>query len=176
MNAPTSTQSPYVPPTPTAQSVPTAGYPATEDSFAYTPTVGTVDNSKRNTFIALGAGIGLLALIGIFATINSKPEPVSVDASLTLVDQNCYDLSWGYFDIPGAQITLTVDGVIEGYTSFPRFGTNTALGCKFTGYFSDIPADGETYSYSLASGRRGVITRSLSEMQANNWSFDLTLG
>ena len=176
LNGGAAPQTPYVPPAPVAQSVPTAGYPTPEDSFSYSPVANTPDNSKRNSFIALGAGIGFLALIGIFATINAKPDPVSIDASLTLVDQNCYNLSWGYFDIPGAQVTITVDGVVAGYGTFPRFGSSSLLGCKFTAYFSDIPADGETYSYSMASGRRGVVTRSLSEMQANDWSFDLTLG
>jgi hypothetical protein len=176
LNSSAAAQTPYVPPAPVSQSVPTASYPTPEDSFSYTPTISAPDNTKRNSFIAIGAGVGLLALIGIFATITAKPDPVSVDASLTIIDQNCYNLGWGYFDIPGAQVTLTVDGVVEGYAAFPRYGTNTVLGCKFTGYFTDIPADGETYSYSLASGRRGVVTRTLSEMQANDWAFDLTLG
>lgn len=134
------------------------------------------NNSTRNSLLAVAGGLVLIVLFGIFLKIASKPIPVSVSASLTLVDQKCYDLSWGYFDIPGAQITLTVDGVVEGYATFPRFGSTSILGCKFSATFSDIPADGETYSYSLASGRRGVITRTLSEMQANDWSFDLTLG
>ena len=176
LNSPAASQAPYVPSAPATQPGQVVSYPTPEDSFTYTPTISAQDNSKRNTFIALGGGVGLLALIGIFATITSKPDPVTVDASLTIIDQNCYNLGWGYFDIPGAQVTLTVDGVIKGYAAFPRYGTNTVLGCKFTGYFSDIPADGETYSYSLASGRRGVVTRTLAEMQANDWSFDLTLG
>ena len=176
LNTPAATQAPYVPPAPAAQPIQAVAYPTPEDSFAYTPTIPTQDNSKRNLFIGLGAGGGLLALIGIFVAITAKPEPVSVEASLTIIDQNCYNLGWGYFDIPGAQVTLTVDGVVAGYATFPRYGSPTVLGCKFTGYFSEIPADGETYSYSLASGRRGVVTRTLAEMQANDWSFDLTLG
>ena len=159
-----------------SQPVPPSNYPTPEDSFSYTPSTGIPGNSKRNLFIAIGGGVAVLAAIGIFAAINAKPDPVSVDASLTLVDQNCYDLSWGYFDIPSAQVTLTVDGVIKGYASFPSVGSSSVLGCKFTAYFSDIPADGDVYSYSLASGRRGVITKTLTEMKADDWSFDLSLG
>lgn len=169
-------QTPYVPQVAVVQPVATSSYSAPEDSFSYTPVANTPNNSKRNTFIAIGGGVAFLALIGIFATITSKPDPVSVTASLTLADQNCYDLSWGYFDIPSAQVTLTVDGVVEGYSTFPRVGSTSILGCKFTTYFSDIPADGDVYSYSLASGRRGVITRTRAEMEAENWSFDLSLG
>ena len=169
-------QTPYVPPAAEAHPTPPASYQVPEDSFSYTPIARTPDTSKRNIFIAVGGVVGFLALIGIFATVTSKPDPVSVSASLTLVDQNCYDLSWGYFDIPSAQVTLTVDGVVEGYSTFPRVGSTSLLGCKFTTYFSDIPADGDTYSYSLASGRRGVITRTRAEMEAEDWSFDLSLG
>lgn len=157
---------------PVAQVIPPSG------GFTYQSTEVPVlkNKSTRNSLIAVVGGLALIALFGFFLKVTSKPDPVSVSASLTLIDQNCFDLSWGYFDIPGAQITLTVDGVVEGYATFPRFGSSSLLGCKFSANFSEIPADGEIYSYSLASGRRGVITRTLSEMQANDWSFDLTLG
>jgi len=169
-------QTPHTPQPPTVQPVVQSHYPIPEESGSWTPTVRTSDNSKRNTLIAVGGVVGFLALIGIFVTITSKPDPVSVSTSLTLVDENCYDLSWGYFDIPSAQVTLTIDGVVKGYSTFPRVGSTSLLGCKFTTYFSDIPADGNTYSYSLASGRRGVITRTRAEMEAEDWSFDLSIG
>ena len=170
-------QTPYTPPPPPiSPPFATTNYPVPEESGSWNPTIRTADNSKRNTFVAVGGVLALLVVIGIFAKITSKPDPVSVDASLTLVDQNCYDLSWGYFDIPNAQVTLTVDGVVKGYATFPRVGSTSALGCKFTTYFTDIPADGSTYSYSLASGRRGVITKTRAEMEAASWSFDLSLG
>ncbi len=131
---------------------------------------------KRNMLFAIAGATCLVLFIGIAVLISAKPEPVAVTASLTIVDESCYGLGWGYLDVPGAQVILTVDGVIEGYGSYPRVGTSSILGCKFTTTFYDIPSDGEMYSYSLASGRRGVITKSQSELESSGWSFDLTLG
>jgi hypothetical protein len=49
------------------------------------------------------------------------------------------------------------------------------LGCKFTAFISDVPSDAENYSVSMASGRRGTIYKTKSELLANDWTFYLSL-
>jgi hypothetical protein len=115
---------------------------------------------NKNVLIFSIAGVTafLVFVAGIFF-VTKSPAPVSVSVSLTLLDQECYDLSWGYFDILGADVELEVDGVTTGYASLSALG-----------------ADGSVYSYSMASGRRGSITKTKTELEADGWSFDLTIG
>jgi len=134
-------------------------------------------SSNKNTLIfsTAGATVGLV-LIAVLFTATRSPSPVSVDVSLTLIDEECYDVSWGYFDIPGADVELEVDGVTLGYATFPGYGNSNYLGCEFTATFYNIPPDGQMYSYHLASGRRGEITKSREELELSDWSMDLTIG
>jgi len=132
-------------------------------------------NNNALIFSISGATLALVLIGGLFF-VTKSPEPVSVDVSLTLLDEQCFDISWGYFDIPGGDIELEVDGVTTGYASFPSYGNTTYLGCEFAATFYDIPADASVYSYSLGNGRRGVITKSREELEADDWSFRLSIG
>ena len=132
-------------------------------------------NKNTLIFSISGGTLALLLIAGLFV-FTRPPEPVTVDVALTLIDAECYDISWGYFDIPGADIELEVDGVTLGYASFPSYGDTTFLGCEFNATFYNIPADGSFYTYSLASGRRGEITKTREEFEADNWSMRLSIG
>lgn len=174
LNASQSAAPTHVPP---PQQSPNPAFTSESVPFNFPAPVSTNPQfQKRNMLFAIAGVTCLVLFIGIAVLISAKPEPVAVTASLTIVDESCYGLGWGYLDVPGAQVILTVDGVIEGYGTYPRVGTSSILGCKFTTTFYDIPSDGEMYSYSLASGRRGLITKSQSELESSGWSFDLTLG
>jgi hypothetical protein len=84
-------------------------------------------------------------------------------------------LSFGYGDIPSGQVIITVDGESAGFGSYSSVGTTTYRGCKFTAYVNDVPSDGENYSISMASGRRGTIYNTRSELIDNDWTFSLSL-
>lgn len=132
-------------------------------------------NNNKVIYSISGATLALVLILGLVA-VTKSPEPVTVDVSLTLLDEQCYDISWGYFDIPGADVELEVDGLTVGYAAFPSYGDSTYLGCEFNATFYDIPADGSIYSYSMASGRRGVITKTREELEADGWSLGLSIG
>lgn len=132
-------------------------------------------SGSRNSIIGLVSGLVVLVLVILIAGNSAKAEPVTVTVEMTIQDENCWDLSWGYGDIPGAQVIITVDGVSSGFGSYPSVGSSTILGCKFTTYISDVPSDGENYSVSMASGRRGTIYNTRSELIANDWTFSLSL-
>jgi hypothetical protein len=132
-------------------------------------------NKNVLIFSIAGATLALVMIGGLFV-VTKSPEPVAVDVSLTLLDESCYDVSWGYFDIPGADIELDVDGVTVGYASFPSYGDSTYLGCEFNATFYNIPSDGSIYSYSLASGRRGEIVKTRDELESDGWSLGLSIG
>ena len=132
-------------------------------------------NKNALIFSIAGGTLALVMTVGVFIFTRS-PEPVSVDVSLTLLDEECYDIGWGYFDIPGGDIELEVDGLTVGYATLPGYGDTTLLGCEFKATFYNIPADGSIYTYSMASGRRGVITKTRDELESSDWSFGLTIG
>ena len=132
-------------------------------------------SGSRNSIIGLVSGLVVLVLVILIAGNSAKAEPVTLTVEMTIQDESCWDLSWGYGDIPGAQVIITVDGVSSGFGSYPSVGSSTILGCKFTTYVSDVPSDGENYSVSMASGRRGTIYNTRSELIANDWTFSLSL-
>jgi hypothetical protein len=95
---------------------------------------------------------------------------------MSIEDEYCDDLSWGYDDIPGGAIILSVDGVATGFANYSYYGTDTSTGCDFDAYFYDIPTNGTFYSLRMASGLRGTIENDKSEMEYNGWHFDVSLG
>lgn len=134
-------------------------------------------NANRNFFIAGLSGLLLLVLGIVFVgSISAGNSPVMVTVEMTLVDEfDCFDVSWGYADIPGGQVVLEVDGV-EYFGSYGAYGTYTGTGCKFTALISDVKSDGINYSIGMASGRRGTIYSSRADLMANDWTFSLSLG
>ncbi len=150
----------------------------------YNPVASTADsgfksgsNANRNFFIAGFSGLLSLVLGIIFVgSISSGNSPVMVTIEMTLVDEfDCFDVSWGYADIPGGQVVLEVDGV-EYFGTYGAYGTYTGTGCKFTALISDVKSDGMNYSIGMASGRRGTIYSSRADLMANDWTFSLSLG
>jgi hypothetical protein len=133
------------------------------------------DNFKNTRWAILGVSVfALLFLVAVAG--GNKLEPVTVTAEMTLVDTECSDMSWGYGDIPGGQVIISVDGVASGFGNYPAIGATSPLGCKFVAYVGDVPADGESYSISMASGRRGTVYNSRSELESNGWTFKISLG
>lgn len=150
------------------------------DSQVTNPYAPTHNSSSNNKQIAI-VSIVILALIalGVVASVIKNVTTVkttTVTVTQTLVDQYCYDISWGYGDIPGAQVVLTADGENVGYGSYSAVGSTTALGCQFTAYIYDVPMNAENYAVELASGRRGVVYNTKEDMVSNDWNIYLTLG
>ncbi len=144
-------------------------------SFQEFPVRKQFGSGSKNSIIGLVSGIVVLVLFILIIGNSAKAEPVTLTVEMTIKDESCWDLSWGYNDIPGAQMIVTVDGVSAGFGSYPSVGSTTILGCKFTTYISDVPSDGENYSVAMASGRRGTIYNTRSELIANDWTFSLSL-
>jgi hypothetical protein len=132
-------------------------------------------SGSKNSIIGLVSGLFVLILVILIAGNSAKAEPVTLTVEMTIKDESCWDLSWGYGDIPNGQVIVSVDGVSSGYGSYSSVGSSTILGCKFTAYISDVPSDGENYSISMASGRRGTVYNSRSDLIANDWVFPLSL-
>jgi hypothetical protein len=124
-----------------------------------------------------GAATFVLLLAGVIFYNATKVTYVNVEADMTLIGTECYDISWGFFDIPGGQVALKVDGVPIAYANYPSTGDSSAyLGCRFSTTFYDVPTNGSFYSFGLASGRRGTIDKSREEMVTDGWSFSVSLG
>lgn len=134
-------------------------------------------SGNRNKVTAIAASIAavVIALAVIFVNAN-KVTYTSVSVSMSIYDENCWNLSWGYFDIPSGQVVISVDGKPTAYANYSALGTNTGLACKFETTFYNVPTNGEYYAVYMSSGRRGTITKSKAEMEADGWAFDLSLG
>ena len=139
-----------------------------------------INEPKKNTLssnsvIAICVG-ALIFVVILIAGSSSSSSPVTMTVEMTVSGQDCFDLSWGYGDIPNGQVIVTVDGESAGFGTYSALGSSTGFGCKFTAYVSDVPSDGESYSVSMASGRRGTIYNTRAELEANDWTFSLSLG
>ncbi len=135
------------------------------------------NHSNKNFIFAGLAGLLVLILGVVFVgTVNSGSSPVTVTVEMVLIDEyDCFDISWGYSDIPGGQVVLDVDGV-EYFGTYNSFGTPTGSGCKFTASISNVDSNGVNYSVGMASGRRGTIYNSREDLRTNDWTFYLSLG
>lgn len=138
------------------------------------PVTSKVSNKKSLGILGgvLGA-IVLLIIIG--ASVGSPTTTVQVNMTLK-GEYDCSSISWGYYDVPGGAIELSMDGEIVGRGNYDSSGKYTVLGCQYTAYISEVPTDGDNYSIAFASGRRGVVYNSKSELESNAWTFDLSLG
>lgn len=136
-------------------------------------------NPKNNQSKILIIVLCVFFALGFFVVaINQflvvKTTMVTVD--MVLVDEECYDISWGYFDIPGAKVVLTADGEEVGNGYYSETGNTTYLGCEFTAYIYDVPTNAESYGIEMASGRRGIIYNSGEDLESNDWTFSLSIG
>jgi hypothetical protein len=121
-------------------------------------------------------GVFVLGLIFLGIRQSAVPQVTDVTVSMVIVNASCYNLSWGYGDIPGGQVVITADGAQVGFGAYSVFGDDVALGCRFEAFIPGVPMDAENYSVSMASGRRGVIYNTKSELEANGWAFELSIG
>ena len=139
------------------------------------------DNSKnKNLFIGLGIFGVAAALLLLVKLASGGAQPVTVTVEMTVINQQCSEISfgdsWGYSDIPGGQVLVKVDDTETFVGAYQIYGTTSALGCKFSATISGVKSDGENYSVSMASGRRGTVYSTRSELEANDWTFSLSLG
>lgn len=144
--------------------------PAFNDLPAYVP-------KKKNTAAIIGASVTAAVLAIVLVVVNAnKVTYTDVTVSMSIYDQSCWNLSWGYFDIPGGEVYISVDGERVAYGSYPAIGTQSGLSCKFETTLYNVPMNGETYLTGMSSGRRGTISKSKSEMESDGWVFDLYMG
>jgi hypothetical protein len=165
----------YVPPKVNTPPPLTTEFIESAAAFQDYPVRKQFGSGSKNSIIGLVSGLFILILVILIAGNSAKAEPVTITVEMTIKDESCWDLSWGYGDIPNGQVIISVDGVSAGYGSYSSLGSSTILGCKFTAYISDVPSDGENYSISMASGRRGTVYNSRSDLIANDWTFSLSL-
>jgi hypothetical protein len=167
-----------------------AGFASQPSTFSAFPDSSMNQPSKDNTPLFIGLGIAgfLILILIIFAVSKSSssgggddggvftPSTTTVSFTMSINGQYCNDLSWGYNDIPGGSIILSVDGISTGFASYSYYGTDTSTSCDFSAYFYDVPTTGSIYSVRMASGLRGTIDNYQWELESNGWQFNLSLG
>ena len=131
---------------------------------------------KKKLGVMIGAAVLALLIAGGFIFNATKTKYTAVAVSMHIYGQNCYDLSWGYSDIPNGQVILSVDGeqVSTGY--YGSTGLEGGTYCTFSTVLSHVPMNGDNYVISMGSGLRGTVSNSRSEMESNDWDIVLSLG
>lgn len=102
------------------------------------------------------------------------PQTTFLDVSLTVFDEDGCNFSWGYDDIPGSTVTVSVDGVPIAFDQLPSFGDDGVVYCDFEVSIAGVPTDGNIYEIEI--GRRGTAVLSRTELVADNWSYSGSIG
>jgi hypothetical protein len=126
------------------------------------------------TGMVLGIGVVLVSIFVFFKVSNVATTDVLV--KMTLVGQSCSDISWGYSDIPGGNVNLSVDGVNVGTATYDSYGITSATGCQFGTTVYGVKENGSSYSVISGNAIRGTITETKDQLSADGWTFNLTLG
>lgn len=183
-----SSGSTFAPPPPPPQPGSGAGFAAQSQpsTFSAYPTNSMTPPQKNNTGLFIGLGIAGVLIAGFIFSMVLKgsggsggvfaPQTTTVSVTMALKGQYCNNVSWGYSDIPNGSIILSVDGFATGFANYSNYGTDSATSCDFDAYFYDIPTNGTVYSLRMASGLRGTVDNYKSEMEANGWHIDVSLG
>jgi len=154
-------------------------------SFDFSPQPEKTTNKNLPIFLGSGALV-LIILIFIIVKLggSSSTDASSISPSIRSVtvemkindEYDCFDLSPGYSDIPGAQVVISMDGSPIGFGSYSYFGTYQSGGCVFTAIVPGVPTNGLNYAVEMASGRRGTIYATNADLEMSGWTFSLSLG
>ena len=145
---PAPSNSPLMPPPPAPSiSVPTPNF----DPLLPPPPAFTPQKNKNVIAMITAASIAVLLVIGVIVNAN-KVTYTSVEVSMSIYDQDCWNLSWGYYDIPGGEVVLSMDGVDVAWADYPSTGVDSSLACTFSTTFFNVPMNGEIYEFSMSSG------------------------
>lgn len=138
--------------------------------------------ANKSGFISknqLMMGVAILSLVFFIIFIvntSSKVTLVTVTVEMTIQGESCSNLSAGYADVPNGQVILMLDGKSVGFGTYSILGSSIGVGCQYTASIADVPSDGKNYSIAMANGNRGTIYNTRSELEANEWTFSLSLG
>jgi hypothetical protein len=123
-------------------------------------------------FVGLSQSGALAAhhdIVGTFVLMNTENSA----SAIAVTSSDCRG-GGGYSDIaPGTPVTVRDETGKLLASSSLGVGTGTVTRCTFTFTLKGVP---EVSFYSVEVGRRGQISNSLADMQANGWRFGLTLG
>jgi hypothetical protein len=156
-------------------STPVIGEPAFNPTQGTTTSNNTGINSPIVRGIAIAVGAVLVAIF-VFVAFRGSVATTDVTVKMVLVGENCSSVSWGYSDIPGGTVNLSVDGVSVGSGSYTSYGTTVVNGCQFTATIPAVKENGSNYTISTGNILRGSVTNSKADLSGNNWTFELTLG
>jgi hypothetical protein len=191
----TSYPSPSVPNpyAPQQQSSSSAGFASLPPGSFSSNNVGNDYYQKKNN-VGLFVGIGIAAVLILVLVISSVSKgsgggsdggdsgggytatSTTITVTMSINGEYCSSLSWGYGDIPGGSLILSVDGVATGFANYSYYGTDTSSSCDFTASFYNVPTSGTIYSVRMASGLRGSVDNYQYALAANGWQFNLSLG
>lgn len=102
------------------------------------------------------------------------PATTALDVTLTVFDEDGCNFGWGYDDVPGAIVTVSMDGVPIAFDQLPLFGDDGIVYCEFEVSVAGVPTDGNIYEIEI--GRRGKAVMSRAELIADSWSYNGSLG
>ena len=132
--------------------------------------------ANRPLIVGVSIGVGGVLLAIIAFVLISGAVKTDITVNMTIIGESCSNITWGYLDIPGGTISLSVDGASVGSSSYGAYGTTTATGCQFSTVLAGVKENGSSYQVTSGNAIRGSITETKSQLSSDNWTFNLTLG
>jgi hypothetical protein len=148
-----------------------------------------VERRTRRIAKLIVAGVVLLVVVAVggFVLVDAKPNTHTVTGTFVLSGTTSTlsptifangGICWGkggYSDIAaGTPVTLKDEAATILATAALGLGTGTDTECTFTFTLTGVSDSAKFYSVEV--GRRGAISKSHDELEADGWVFGLTLG
>lgn len=135
--------------------------------------------TKKRLPVAAIVGITIAAIgalgVGAAAVVSASNPMHDLTVELTVYSGDGCDLPFGYFDVPGAGVTVTVDDAVVARDVLPTTGDEDwGTSCTFSVNVGPVPADGT--NYVLEIGDRGEVENSRDEVESNDWTMSASLG
>lgn len=167
---------PAVAAAPSMPATPPGGLPPVQTFGFPTTPPPPPPKSGRSLFIGLAiAGVLVLGVIAVgLGSATQAPPTRNLSITYSVFGVDGCDLSWGYSDVPGSQVTVEMDGQIVATGTVPLYGTAVLQSCMYSMDLGPVRSDGDFYSVSI--GRRGTLNYSQTDMNDQDWSLNLSLG
>jgi hypothetical protein len=136
------------------------------------------DKRTRTSLLVVAFFVLVVAVAGTLVfTLQASRQPLTIEYGLLDTDggSDCSGGDGGYSDIaPGMPVTVADEkGTILASTTIPETGEDLGFGCIWT---LRVAVPDDAAQYSIEGGRRGAVTYSHQELQAQHWQVSLGIG
>lgn len=147
-----------------------------ESPFPAFPAGPGISQKKRPTGWIIGGSIAALVAVvaSVLIFVNREPPTTTMMVDLTVFNDEGCTFGFGYADVPGSNVTVSMDGKLVAVGNLGRFGDESFGTCTFDAQIESVPTSGDFYEITI--GGRGTQTSTRSELESADWSYSASLG